>query len=136
MKSSLLHRLLALTGIFLLLILCSVNTLFAQVVVDTTGVSQGPFPDGVNLTNMVEVYNVIHGALTILWGYVAKPLGLKGDKVPFVFVVLAGSAVIAIVMIVFGFGSLWPYLFSFLSAIGIYDLVFKPGKKLLAEEAK
>lgn len=94
--------------------------------VDTTGVSQGPFPDGINLPSMVNAYDLIFGAFTILWGYIAKPLGLDSEKIPFVFVVLAGGVVLAIVATTFGFGNLLQYIFPFLSAIGIYDLILKP----------
>jgi hypothetical protein len=120
----------------LLLLVALTLPLFGQVPIDTTGVADGPFPDGVTLPGMLNLHQVIFGALTILWGFVAKPLGLKGDKVPFIFVVLAGAAVLAIVAVSFGFGSLWQYIFPFLSAIGIYDLLFKGGKKLIEATPK
>jgi hypothetical protein len=110
--------------------------LLGQVPIDTTGVNEGPFPDGVTLPGMLNLHQVIFAALTILWGFVAKPLGLKGDKVPFIFVVLAGAAVLAIVGVMFGFGSIWQYIFPFLSAIGIYEVIFKGGKKALAVGAE
>lgn len=94
--------------------------------VDTTGLVENPVLTDPTVTNLLDAYNVLYGALVIAWGYVAKLLGLKAKVSNFVFVVLAGGAVLAGAFIMFGIGKALPLLFSFLSAIGVYDIIFKP----------
>ncbi len=105
--------------------------------VDTTGISDNPFPDGTaSLGKLVDMYDLLYGALVIIWGYIGKALKLD-TKVPnYVFVVLAGGIVLAIAFVLLGFSNVFPLIFSFLSAIGVYDLLFKPvTRALLASPA-
>lgn len=99
--------------------------------VDTTGLADNPVLVDPTVKNMVDVYNILYGALVIAWGYIAKLIGLKGKVGNFVFIVLAGGVVIAGGFVAFGFGKAFPLLFSFLSAIGVYDIIFKPLNKAL-----
>ena len=103
--------------------------------VDTTGLADKPFFDEpVTVEKMLNWYNLLYGALVIVWGYVAKAFKLKKGKIPFVFVVVAGAAVIAGVFIAVGFSQALPLLFGFLGAIGIYDIFLKPAQRLVAPQ--
>ena len=115
------------TRLFLLLsllLLCVVNAI-AQAV-DTTGLADNPLFVEPRLDTLLNVYNVLYGALVIVWGYVGKALNLKAKVGNFVFVVLAGGVVLAGAFIAFGFAKAFPLALTFLSAIGIYDILFKP----------
>lgn len=99
--------------------------------VDTIGISEGPFPGGeLTAEGLVKAYHIIYGALVIVWGYIAKMLKVKYNwnlkKNFFPFIVLAGGIVLASAFIMFGFGKVLPYLFGFLGAIGVYDIILKP----------
>lgn len=101
--------------------------------IDTTGATTGPFLDGsTNLGEMVQWYHILYGALVVLWGYVAKAFGLQTKVKEFVFVVLAGGLVLIGAFVALGFGGVFPYLFSFLSAIGVYDLILRPGGNMVS----
>lgn len=89
---------------------------------------------GPTLPGLLESTDVLYGALVIIWGYLAKFLGKylpAFDRVQTVFKVLAGAVVLAAAFITFGWGQVLPLLFSFLSALGVYDLLLKPAQKLL-----
>lgn len=100
--------------------------------VDTTGVDAWkPFADGVTLDGLNEIYNVLFGAIVIVWGYVAKAFGFKSkSKVPFVFVILAGALVAAGAFVFAGFEAV-PIVITFFISLGIFDLILKPAEKLL-----
>lgn len=105
--------------------------LMAQPVVDTTGVSGwNPFQEPVTVESLTKAYNAIFGALVILWGYVARFIGWKTDKVPFVFVVVAGGAVIAGVFVALGLAKAAPLIISFFLSLGVFDTILKPGEKV------
>lgn len=91
--------------------------------------AQGPGP---TLPGLLENTEILYGALVIVWGYLAKFLGKylpALDRVQTVFRVLAGGVVLAAAFITFGWGQVLPLLFSFLSALGVYDLFLKPMQK-------
>jgi len=112
-----------------------VNVLFAQVV-DTTGVSTTTVFTDPTLGKMLSSYEAVFGALVILWGYVAKlfklPNALKNN---FIFVVIAGGIVLGGVFLIAGWSKALPLVFSFLSAIGLFNTIFKPAGKLLSTTA-
>ncbi len=104
--------------------------LIAQTV-DTTGLIKNPVFDDPTLNRMVSTYDAIYGALVILWGYLGKAFGLKtkfGKN--YIFVVLAGGIVLGGVFLQAGLSEGFGLMFSFLNAIGIYDLIFKPAERL------
>lgn len=109
--------------------------------IDTTGLAEwNPFDGNVTVDGLKDTFNVIYGALVIVWGYVARLIGWKNRKIPFVFIVLAGGAVIAGVFIALGMSKAIPLVISFLLSLGLFDTVFKPiqkaiGKKELKAEA-
>jgi len=120
-------------SLFLLsmIMLACVCSLQAQVV-DTTGIGGfNPGNDLGNLGGLIEWYNLLYGALVIIWGYVAKAVGLKTKFPHFVFVVLAGAMVLGAAFLALGFSKVFPLLFSFLASIGVYDLIFKPAKQII-----
>lgn len=94
--------------------------------VDTTGLTDTKVLDEATTESLLKAYNILYGALVIIWGYVGKLLKLNAKVPHYVFVVLAGGLVIAGAFVIFGFGKAIPLLFTFLSAIGIYDLILKP----------
>jgi len=98
---------------------------FAQTV-DTTGLSENNPFDPISSTSMIEAYQILYGALVIVWGYIAKIFGIKITNKHFVFTVLAGGLVLLGAFLIAGVGSTLPLLFSFLGAIGVYDLILKP----------
>jgi hypothetical protein len=98
--------------------------------VDTTGLDAWrPFDGIVTVEGLQEIYYALYGAIVIIWGYIAKTLGFKKRKIPFVFVVLAGALVAAGVFITQGFSAAG-IVISFLASLGIFDLILKPGEKL------
>ncbi|MFM9952407.1 MAG: hypothetical protein ACKV1O_31040 [Saprospiraceae bacterium] len=116
-------------------LLMIVNVLFAQTV-DTTGVSTITVFTDPTLGKMINSYEAIFGALVILWGYLAKLFKLSPTlKNNFVFVVLAGGIVLGGVFIYAGWSKTLPLVFSFLSAIGIFNLILKPAGKLVSANA-
>lgn len=122
--------------LFLALVFVSFSAinLVAQVV-DTTGVGNfSPADDLSNLSGWLNWYNALYGVLVIGWGFLAKAFGLKAKVSNFVFVVAAGGLVLAGAFIGLGFSKAFPLVFSFLAAIGLYDMIFKPlaGKKQLS----
>lgn len=122
--------------LFSLAILALPVLIFGQVV-DTSGLANNPVFLDPSLAKMVNTYQVIFGALVIVWGYVAKAFGLKQRfKNNFVFVVVAGAVVIAGVFIQAGWVSGFSLIFPFLGAIGFYDIIFKPGERLLGSVLK
>jgi len=105
---------------------------FSQVpTVDTTGLSGwDPFKEPVTVESLKQAYNALFGALVILWGYVARFLGWKTEKVPFVMVVVAGGAVIAGVFVALGLAKAAPLIISFFLSLGVFDTILKPGEKI------
>jgi|GEM_PF-5587031 len=100
--------------------------------IDTTGIAENPFPDGTtSVGQLVSMFDVLYGALVIVWGYIGKALNLKSKVPNYVFVVLAGGVVLAVAFVALGFSQIFPLIFSFLSAIGVYDLLFKPVTRAL-----
>lgn len=88
------------------------------------------FPGGeTTLEELVDWHNLLHGALVLLFGFLAKGIpALK--KVPeFVYVVLSGGIVLAVAFLALGFGEVIQYVFSFLGAVGIYDIIVNPIRK-------
>lgn len=113
--------------IMAIFLLCFSFTQAIAQVVDTTGVGNfSPADDLSGLSGWLNWYHALYGALVIGWGYLAKAFGLKAKVSNFVFVVAAGAAVLAGAFLALGFSKAFPLVFSFLSAIGIYDLIFKP----------
>lgn len=116
-------------------LLMIVNVLFAQVV-DTTGTSTTTVFTDPTLGKMINSYEAIYGALVILVGYLGKlfklPAFLKNN---YVFVVFAGGIVLAGVFIYAGWSKTLPLVFSFLSAIGVFNLLLKPAGKLISANA-
>lgn len=112
-----------------------VNVLFSQTV-DTTGTSTTTVFTEPTLGKMINSYEAIFGALVILWGYLARlfklPPTLKNN---FVFVVLAGGIVLGGVFIYAGWSKAFPLALSFLSAIGVFDLLLKPAGKVISANA-
>ncbi len=119
-------KLLLLAGFFLL----AFSAAFGQAV-DTTGLAGNPVFDEPRLDTLLNAYNILYGALVIVWGYVAKAFKLNAKFSNFVFVVLAGGVVIGGAFIGFGFTKAFPLVLTFLSAIGIYDILFKPIEKVI-----
>ena len=100
--------------------------------VDTTGLSGwNPFENPVTVGDMQDAYNTIYGALVIVWGYVARLFGWRADKVPFVFVVAGGGAVIAGVFLALGWADAIPLVISFFLSLGLFDTILKPGEKVV-----
>ena len=100
-------------------------------VVDTTGLDAWqPFEGPITVDKLMGIFNPLYGALVIVWGYVAKALKLKSDKVPFVFVVLAGALVAGGVFYFQGVSALG-IIISFFAALGIFDLILKPAEKAI-----
>lgn len=121
--------------LFSIALVMIVNVIFAQTV-DTTGVSTTTVFTDPTLGKMINSYEAIFGALVILWGYLAKLFNLPPTlKNNFVFVVLAGGIVLAGVFIYAGWSKTLPLVFSFLSAIGVFNLLLKPAGKLIAANA-
>lgn len=112
-----------------------VNVVFAQTV-DTTGVSTTTVFTDPTLGKMLSSYEAIFGALVIIWGYIAKlfklPTAIKNN---FIFVVIAGGIVLGGVFLIAGWSKALPLVFSFLSAIGLFNTIFKPAGKLLSTTA-
>lgn len=109
---------------------------FAQDVplVDTTGVSGwNPFDEPVTIDNLMKAYHAIFGALVILWGYIARLLGWNTNKVPFVFVVVAGGAVIAGAFVALGLAKATPLIITFFLSLGLFDTFLKPGQKAIVK---
>jgi len=114
--------------------------------IDTAGLAQiadeafkGIKPDLDKLTN---IFNVLIGALTIVWGVVAKALGLKErlnkKKKRFVIGVAAGGIVIAGIFVAFGLAEGLPGVVSMFTAMGGFAFLtglIKP-KKTEEEETK
>lgn len=111
--------------LFLLIALLVVWALSAQ----TEPPANFPDFEDPTLGKLLDIYNLLYGALVVIWGYLAKLLGLKSEKIPFVFVVLAGGLVLAGGFVLAGWTEILPLVFSFLSAIGIFDLILKPAQK-------
>ena len=108
--------------------------LMAQVV-DTTGLQEwAPFDGPITVDRLMEIFNPLYGAIVIVWGYVAKALGLKTERVPFVFVILAGGLVAGGIFLSQGFSAVG-IVISFLASIGIFDLILNPAQKLLKTTA-
>lgn len=102
-------------------------------VVDTTGLAENPaFNQDPTVAILLEWYHYLYGALVIVWGYIAKVFN-RSQKIPFIFVVVAGAAVIGGAFYVLGFSKVFPLIFSFLGAIGIYDIILKPAKRLVQQ---
>lgn len=100
--------------------------------VDTTGLADNPIFTEPKLAQLLNAFNILYGALVIVWGYVAKSFKLQAKVSNFVFVVLAGGVVLAGAFIAFGFAKALPLAFTFLSAIGIYDLLIKPIERVIS----
>jgi hypothetical protein len=62
---------------------------------------------------MVEIYQVVYGALVILFGYVAKFFGWKIKNQSLIFTIIAGGIVIAGAFVLFGFGNVLPLVLHF-----------------------
>ncbi|MCA9366780.1 hypothetical protein KC887_00745 [Candidatus Kaiserbacteria bacterium] len=131
MKSKVFIFLLAVPIILLLFAV----SLTAQAV-DTTGLANNPIYTEPRLDKLLNAFNVLYGALVIVWGYVAKSFNLNAKVNNFVFVVLAGGIVLGGAFIAFGFAKALPLAFTFLSAIGIYDLLVKPIERAISTPSK
>ncbi|MCB9352896.1 MAG: hypothetical protein H6573_36240 [Lewinellaceae bacterium] len=125
-------RVLALGGLFFLF---AVPLCFGQSpTVDTTGVSGwNPFEEPVTIENLMKAYHAIFGALVILWGYLARLFGWNTKKVPFVFVVVAGGAVIAGAFVALGLAKAAPLIITFFLSLGLFDTFLKPGEKAIVK---
>ena len=126
-------RVLALGGLFFLF---AVPLCFGQEapVVDTTGVSGwNPFEEPVTIENLMKAYHAIFGSLVIIWGYVARLFGWNTGKVPFVFVVVAGGAVIAGAFVALGLAKAAPLIITFFLSLGLFDTFLKPGEKAIVK---
>lgn len=125
-------------GFFMLSVLfvgLAVVNAVAQVV-DTTGIGNfSPSDDLSGLAGWLNWYNILYGGLVIGWGYLAKVFGIKTKPGNYVFIVAAGGLVLAGGFLALGFSKAFPLVFSFLSAIGVYDLIFRPAKKLFSPVA-
>lgn len=125
-------RVLALCGLFFLFF--SPLCLGQSPAVDTTGISGwDPFREPVTVENLTKAYNAIFGALVILWGYVSRLFGWKTEKVPFVFVVAAGGAVIAGAFVALGLAKAAPLIITFFLSLGLFDTFLKPGEKAIVK---
>lgn len=113
------------------LLLIFAAALSAQAV-DTTGLADNPIYTEPRLDKLLNAFNILYGALVITWGYVAKSFGLKAKVSNFVFVILAGGVVLAGAFVAFGFAKALPLAFTFLSAIGIYDLLIRPIERAIS----
>lgn len=111
------------TGVVLLLFFVTIA--FGQTI-DTTGLSDQPFPGGGTLNELLGLYETLYMGLIIVWGYVAKLLKLSFKPGKFIFVILAGGIVLGGAFLWLGWAKVVPLLFGFLSSIGIYDLFLKP----------
>jgi hypothetical protein len=99
--------------------------------VDTTGLADWkPFEGPITVDKLMQVFNPVYGAIVIVWGYVARALGFKNKKIPFVFVILAGGLVAAGVFLTQGFSAVG-IVISFLASLGIFDLILSPAEKLI-----
>ena len=125
-------RVLALAGLFVLFF---ASLGFGQLpTVDTTGLSGwNPFDEPVTIENLTKAYHAIFGALVILWGYVARLFGWNTKKVPFVFVVVAGGAVIAGAFVALGLAKAAPLIITFFLSLGLFDTFLKPGEKAIVK---
>jgi hypothetical protein len=111
--------------LFFLMAFIGVGIMSGQVV-DTTGISDPVFPGGAGVDEMVEIYQVVYGALVILFGYVAKFFGWKIKNQSLIFTIIAGGIVIAGAFVLFGFGNVLPLVFAFLGSIGFYNVILNP----------
>ena len=93
--------------------------------VDTTGLANNPVLTDPDITQMINAYELLYGALVIGWGVAAKLLGLKARVSHFVFVVLAGGLVLAGAFIAFGLAETIPLAITFISSLGLWDLFGK-----------
>lgn len=108
-------------------LICSLCIVLSAQTIDTTGVGGfDPAKDLGAMQGLLQWYNLLYGGLVIIWGFVAKAVGLKTKFPQFVFVIVAGGAVLAAAFVALGFSKVFPLVFSFLSAIGLYDIIFKP----------
>ena len=127
-------RLLKLLFIAVPLLFLSI-TLLAQPAVDTTGVSTwNPFDGNITVSGLTETFNIIYSVFVIIWGYIAALLGLKTKKVPFVFVVLAGAAVLAGLFMFMEWGKAIPLAISFFLSLGIFDTFLKPIQRVVSRK--
>lgn len=113
----------------LLLLFCLSLTavlLFAQDTIPPPPVIN-PFPEGeTSVSELIGMYEILYSALIVLWGYIGRLFKFTANVKSYVFVVLAGGIVLAIAFVWLGFSSVFPLVFSFLGAIGIYDIFLKP----------
>lgn len=94
---------------------------------DSTDTVVNPFPGGeTSVTELVSMYDVLYTALVVIWGYIGRLFKFTANTKSYVFIVLAGAIVLAIAFIWLGFSEVFPLVFSFLGAIGIYDIFLKP----------
>ena len=85
--------------------------LYGQTDVDTTP------------TNYPDLYSSLVAGLVMVWGYVAKSLGLKEIVPNFVFVVIAGAVVIIGIFLALGFGEGISHVIAVLTSMGIFDIL-------------
>lgn len=90
----------------------------------------GNFEDGVTVPELVSTYNAIYMALIVVAGYVLKLFKVKydwslpGKRLP--WIIAAVGLVLGVAFVQAGFSTVLPLLFSFLGAIGFYDIILKP----------
>ena len=126
---------LAQAGLLFLFFLFFTPLLGQSPTVDTTGVSGwDPFEEPVTVENLMKAYHAIFGALVILWGYVARLFGWNTGKAPFVFVVVAGGAVIAGAFVALGLAKAAPLIITFFLSLGLFDTILKPGEKAIVKQ--
>lgn len=119
--------------LFLFGLLLLAVAVIAQPGVDTTGLDGwNPFDGDLTVDKLNDVFSPIYGAIVIIWGYVAKALGLKKKNIDFVFVVLAGALVAGGVFLAQGFSAIG-IVVSFLASLGIFDLILKPIEKVIGK---
>lgn len=105
--------------------------LIAATICGLFGQNANPFDgDTANPTAIINWYQTLLAGLTLVWGEVAKALGIKAVVKEIVFVVIAGGVAIAGVLINYGLVDSIPALFTILSSLGLFDLL-KASKKTI-----
>jgi len=77
--------------------------------------------------DLINWFNLIHGFLVVLFGFLASAFGLKkwaGQN--FVLIVVAFGLVAIGAFVALGFGKALPLVITLFATLGLFDTIFKP----------
>ena len=105
---------------FCLASIAQVHAQNANIIVDTTGVSQNPFLNP-SVEKFVQWYHWLYSAILIVVGWLGKYIKLFRNVPNYYWVVLVAGFVIAGIFVVLGFGNGLTYVIPFALATNLYD---------------